>query len=580
MGRSGVEPCRVARGLHSARLRGAPALVAASVVLAVVAASLVAVLSSGSGSSPRGPGTPAGSSAALSQDRSGPSNGRPQARPEGLPAGGYASSWFGGDRARDGEPGGVGTGPGSSGAGVAPGTPVPNPSVRGPVTGGLRGRPYDQSVIDLAAAGYREQEFFLSGTAKGYGGATVFGQSPSGHAPDATSARYATRILVRRPADPRKFNGTVLFEWLNVTSGVSLDLDWATGQREIVRDGFAWVGVDAQAVGIETVRSWDPVRYGSLTQPGDQYSYDIFSQAVQAVRHPGPVDPLGGLGPVSVALADGHSQSGTYLHNYVDAVQNQARVVDGFLIRGDGNPVFALGQLAVPVFQYMSETEVAGFTGLADPSGAPPPADSRYYHLWQVAGAAHQDNWENTYLEDQLARDWAGAHRPWDGRAAGDYGEETSPVGSCVYAVNAGVGSPDATSVGSLDEFPQYYAVDAAIYYLNRWVRTGAPPPQAPRFATSSPKSIVRDQYGNAAGGVRLPPVDVPVATYDGVRGCPLTGVSFPLSAATLARLYPTHAGYVSAMRQAITRSQASGYLLPFDADDLLARAQAAPVGR
>ena len=45
----------------------------------------------------------------------------------------------------------------------------------------------------------------LSGTAKSYTA------SP-------TTADYTTRMLVRRPADPKKFNGTVIVEWNNVTA--------------------------------------------------------------------------------------------------------------------------------------------------------------------------------------------------------------------------------------------------------------------------------------------------------------------------------------------------------------------------
>ncbi len=42
-------------------------------------------------------------------------------------------------------------------------------------------------------------------------------------------------------------------------------------------------------------KMWDPARYGTLVHPGDSYSYDIFSQAGQALPTPGAVDPLGGL---------------------------------------------------------------------------------------------------------------------------------------------------------------------------------------------------------------------------------------------------------------------------------------------
>ena len=36
------------------------------------------------------------------------------------------------------------------------------------------------------------------------------------------AAAYRTRLLVRRPSNPARFNGTVVVEWLNVTSGTEL----------------------------------------------------------------------------------------------------------------------------------------------------------------------------------------------------------------------------------------------------------------------------------------------------------------------------------------------------------------------
>ena len=481
-------------------------------------------------------------------------------------------------------------------AGASP-SGVPNPKVAGPVTGGVRGYPYDQSLIDLASHGYTEQEYLVSGTARANGSLPLLGNptglaGPNGNAP----AAYTTRILVRRPTNPAKFNGTVLFEWLNVTSNVSIDLDWATGHREIMRDGFAWVGVDAQQVGAQTVKAWDPVRYAALSHPGDQYSYDIYSQVVQAVRHPRGISPLGRLGPVTVAIADGHSQSGTYLHNYVNMVQNQARVIDGFLIRGDGKPAFDFSRLDTPVFHYMSETEVNGITAQENSTHAPDAPDSRFYTLWQIAGPAHQDNYENSYFEDQLPRYWT-ATAPtggttvaptWSEETAGNYGQEDNPAGNCQSGISTGIDSPataavapydnDATAVSSIDEYPQQYTFDAAVYYLNRWIRTGTHPPSAPRIALDSSGTIARDQYGNARGGLRLPVVDVPVATYNGSSGCSLSGETFPLNTATLTRLYPTHARYVADMKAAIGRAEQAGVLLPFDGADLLARAEAAPI--
>lgn len=42
-------------------------------------------------------------------------------------------------------------------------------------------------------------------------------------------------MLVRRPADPDRFSGVLLVEWLNVTGGFDTDPDWAYSHEEIFR---------------------------------------------------------------------------------------------------------------------------------------------------------------------------------------------------------------------------------------------------------------------------------------------------------------------------------------------------------
>ena len=90
-------------------------------------------------------------------------------------------------------------------------------------------------------------------------------------------------MVVLRPRDPSDFNGTVIVEWNNVSSGEGF-LNAYAGADRLLRAGFAVVGVSAQAVGIEaeglpSLKSFDAERYGSLHHPGDEYSYDIFTQA-------------------------------------------------------------------------------------------------------------------------------------------------------------------------------------------------------------------------------------------------------------------------------------------------------------
>lgn len=75
--------------------------------------------------------------------------------------------------------------------------------VTGPVTGGLRGKPKTATHEDLAQSGFVEQEFFVSGTARTHAATTLLLPDVVVPPPaDGDEARYRTRVLVRRPADP------------------------------------------------------------------------------------------------------------------------------------------------------------------------------------------------------------------------------------------------------------------------------------------------------------------------------------------------------------------------------------------
>ena len=148
---------------------------------------------------------------------------------------------------------------------------VPSPTLSDPPAG-IKGYPLWDSYYDLAPFGYEEQELFVSGTAQTAGGA---------------AAPYTTRIIVNRPTDPAKFNGTVLLDWVNVTAQFENAVDTVEAWQSLLREGFAVVWVSAQAAGLcctpLTPEVWDPVRYGSLHHPGDDYAADMFSQIAKAM---------------------------------------------------------------------------------------------------------------------------------------------------------------------------------------------------------------------------------------------------------------------------------------------------------
>ena len=77
--------------------------------------------------------------------------------------------------------------------------PVPDPTVSGPIPG----EPASLSAVDLGPRGYVEEEFFVEGTARAYEPTGPLAEDGRWNVQTTTTAPYRTRVLVRRPKDPR-----------------------------------------------------------------------------------------------------------------------------------------------------------------------------------------------------------------------------------------------------------------------------------------------------------------------------------------------------------------------------------------
>lgn len=441
-------------------------------------------------------------------------------------------------------------------------------SVSGPIVGGRHGWPFAASLDDLSAVGYVEEEYFLSGEASSYVPTGPFGADGIWPAEAAGTAGFRTRILVQRPKDAARFNGTVVVGWNNVTAGYELLPELPV----ITEEGFAYVCASVQAVGIDGVgpephglKAWDPERYGTLSHPGDRFSYGIFTavaRAVSADRPTSPLDPLGSL-PVERVVAMGASQSAARLATYINGVQPITGAFDGFLVLihfGSGAsldddvvfdanatrpaPVFRTrtrfrDDLGVPVMVVNSETETRAYFDARQP-------DTEGFCFWEVAGAAHVS-------APQLTRRAAKCER------------DTVPMRE----------SPNPPSHLSYVPF-----ASAALGHLQRWMTGGPPPPAQPPIRVSGdPPEIERDQYANALGGTRPPGIDVPVAHDTGVS--PVAGLGGlggghePFTTEQLVALYGDRDGYLARFSQAAAAAMAAGLLRASEADALVAEARA-----
>lgn len=460
---------------------------------------------------------------------------------------------------------------------------APIPNVTGPIP--MTGDSYpfnaaNHSIVpqDLSKFNYVEEEYFVSGLANIYDF-----DSDGKIMVKSADAPYTTRILVRRPASPHEFSGTIIVELLNPTARYDLDVQWQFSCDYFLTHKDVWVGVTAKPVTMEALKTFDSKRYAPLSManplPPDKTCpnpvsllpdstpatenglvWDILSQAGALLKSTSPKNPLHGF-DVKRVFATGYSQTAGYLVPYINfirplptaALGNGNPVYDGYLI-GDGDgltipinqcsapikpgdPRFAIQLRPEPVISVGTQT-LLGFGALARRGDSDSPTD--LYRRYEVPGASHVSKRGMAYFP--------------------------SPAD----VARAGVPQPPLACTGidifGLSDFPLEYFMNGAFANLDAWVRSGTVPPKMPWIKVKNVPGVPfpvadLDQYGNAVGGVPVPYIEVPIATYyahsnsadpRGALFCFLSGYKVPLKKETLAQLYPTHDAYVKKVKESV----------------------------
>ncbi len=412
------------------------------------------------------------------------------------------------------------------------------------------------------ASGYAEKEYFFTGRAHRFSPEGEWGRD--GHweakASDQTEA-FGTRLLVRRPIDPKRFNGIVVVEWMNTTPKFDFDAGWVLLRPELMREGYAWVGVSVQSEGLNGIKNAQATRYGGAHIDDDALSMDIFTQVGLTVKA-AQKQLLGSDRPIQM-LAMGYSQSALWLNTYINAIAPLSRVYQGFLLHGaapfsvrldpskgyDYNPQ-QRSDLTAPVLRIQTEMEVMVSWALSD---AP---DTEWQRYWEVAGASHMNN----VLQDAL-------------KAIAPSTFLNGPH-SCFSPIN---------------DMPVQHVDRAALHAMRAWITEGTAPHLAPRLKRGRWGFVQNDDDGNALGGLRLPEMEAPAAHYGMYTNlsnsslainhmylCLAGGAHRAFDAQRLQALYADHSAYVARYKRAADALVTQGLLLPADRDEGLAAAQAA----
>jgi hypothetical protein len=471
-------------------------------------------------------------------------------------------------------------------------TATPTPTAMGPIPSTSDSYSWAHAWnVDLEAAGYVEEEYFVSGRAN------VYDFDNNAVVVRSANAPYTTRLLLRRPTEARRFSGRVIVEIINMTRGWDLDIQWQMQHDHFFRNGDAYIGVTSKPNAVRALKKFDPQRYAPLSWANplplndsrncervatdsardteNGLVWDILSQVGALLRSDSPKKPLAGY-PVQRVYLVGYSQSGSMLRTYINLIQPMAKlasgkpVYDGYLVGASGgqtpinqcaapiaagDPRYLIMPRRVPVIAILTQSDVVNGYSSRRPD-SDDPADR--YRLYEVAGASHGSTYPAQFEPQTADLEKAGFTNRWR------------------YNCEAG---------GIAGDFPVYMIFDGALDNLDRWVRDGTPPPRADRISLNKPgtpdAAPELDQHGNAVGGVRTPLVDVPIATYfsgSGSGECRISGHKIAFDPTTFQALYQNRAQYLSKVAQEADRLVKERWLSYADAQKIKSAAEQADI--
>lgn len=441
-------------------------------------------------------------------------------------------------------------------AATAGSSPTTMPKIAGPIAVTADSYPFlaanrNLQPLDLATVGYVEEEYIVSGAANVYdwaadGSLTV--KTPN--------APYATRILVRRPADAARFSGHAVVELLNPARRFDWGMMSGYLRESLMERGDAWVGITMPA-SANALKKFNPTRYASLSfanpNPSETCAAGFGPNAAPATSAEEDGLRWDMISQVGAALKSKAVLNARYLYmtaqgadvqTYLEAIQphatleNRKPVYDGFLIKTPGgvsrirrcgaaiprdDPRQKIAKAAAPVMLVVAQGEISDAYRRPDSDDA----DDRF-RIYEVAGAAHIDKWayqDMPGFPDQLAATGA-----------------------------PGQGTPDwpfnvrCTPEIVLQDHPLLkYVLAGAAANLELWASKGIAPPKAERITITG--DIV-------TGGIRNPYVDVPAAAYTttspGPGTCRELGRTIPYSWAKLEQLYGNHKMYADKFAQSV----------------------------
>ena len=419
-------------------------------------------------------------------------------------------------------------------------------------------------------ADYTESEYLVSGTAAEYTGPAT---GPATIASDGHP--YATRVLVRAPADPADFSGRVWLEPFNTSGGGELDAIWSSLAPLIVDEGDAWIGVTVRAGQTQRLQTFDAVRYAGVALTNNDHGWDAL-RAVGTLTKVNPdQSPLADYDVADLYMA-GYSQSGVDAATFAGAFNPMTRlgdgssVYDGYLLGGHGGSLSPLhsGSSIIPKFESEPlppvDVPVIDFEAQADVEGFQVDVPIALARDAGLTGAAEATGDTIPYVNA------GGASTRQPNTDDDDDHLFLFEVASAPHSTNG------SASCSGVTTFPTAMFTRAAAALLAAWAEDGTTPPDADRLELAIDAAVSQaavDEVGNAKGGVRSPFVDVPLSKYE-VHGPPPTCMSVgnetPLPKSDLVARYGDATKYMAEFTESLDETIDAGYLLELDRQAIL----------
>lgn len=456
-----------------------------------------------------------------------------------------------------------------------------------------------EKPIDLSAWDYVEEEYLIQGEANVY-------NMPNIHLPPVIvneNCPYGSRIVVRKPRDPKKFSGVVAFESFNGSFTIDhCNAGFGQTYEEIMRSGDAWVGYTKDGNCLRSLRQINPEKYGNcrLQNPlpeeergeagwDPMYEYfmqhgmefvirfdetyerglvfDMVFQMIALLKSGEERSPFCGY-DVKKAIGIGINDYNTYISGFQDfmVLPDGSPVIDGYLMYMSGGGGWVaynhdMFDFTDPRCSKTCNVPVIRVETAGDLRDVPP--HPFWASLWRCKDGDEPGRQSRWYEIPGLS-------------VTAAFRQNVSCFACPEDYLKLGIPERrEKNNVFSYWNQMNWMIYACAFHNLKDWVLHGILPPREERFielkGTYPDVEFVLDETGNHIGGVRHPYVDVPLGRWTDSAACVLYDKNYRDT------LYRDQADYVSRVKASAEKMVKDRWILPSAAEILVEEARNIP---